>query len=459
MYCRLACIVLLLAGGLAAQSGRPDPEIQKIVAEISRDRISATMKKLGDFGTRSVFSDTDEPDHGIKAARAWIHKELKSYSPRLEVSFQPWKVKKQGRIFRDVELVNVVAVLPGATHPEQRILVTGHYDSLAIVTRDGAADFRASGESATDAMDNEKSAASPAPGVSDDASGTAVVMELARVMSQRKFDKTLVFVAFAGEEVGLVGSTLFADKAKKENQRIEAVFNNDIVGNDVAGDGRAQSGLVRVFSEEPADSPSRELARYVRDAAQRYVPAFRAEIIFRNDRFSRGGDHTPFVANGYAGVRFTTPAENLGVQHTPDDTFDRSSPAYTANVARVNAAAAASLALAPPAPDVNREVLTGANKGRLLPNLSRGKSLYDAVLRWKDSPAEDLAGYLVVMRPTTAAFWEREVFVGKTTEYTFEGLSIDDIVIGVKAIDKDGHESLVSPYIAQVYPRAPIELQ
>jgi hypothetical protein len=295
--------------------------------------------------------------------------------------------------------------------------------------------------------------------VSDDASGTAVVMELARVMSQHRFDKTLVFVAFAGEEIGLVGSTLFSDKAKKENQRIEAVFNNDIVGNDVTGDGRAQSGLVRVFSEEPADSPSRELARYVRDAAQRYVPSFRADIIFRNDRFSRGGDHTPFVANGYAGVRFTTPAENLGVQHTPNDTFDRSSPAYTTNVARINAAAAASLALAPPAPDVNREVTTGVNRGRLLPNLSRGKSLYDAVLRWKDSAAEDLAGYAVVMRQTTAPFWEREVFVGKTTEYTFEGLSIDDIIIGVKAIDKDGHESLVSPYVAQVFARPPIELQ
>ena len=187
-------------------------------------------------------------------------------------------------------------------------------------------------------------------------------------------------------------------------------------------------------------------------------PAFRADPVFRNDRFSRGGDHTPFVANGYAGVRFTTPAENLGVQHTPNDTFDRSSPAYTANVARINAATAASLALAPSAPEVNREVTTGANKGRQLPSLARGKSLYDAVLHWKDAAGDDLAGYAVVMRPTTAPFWEREIFVGRVTEYTFEGLSIDDLIIGVKAIDKDGHESLVAPYVAAAYPRRPIEL-
>ncbi len=458
MGLRLGLIISCFSLGLLAQAGKPDPQVQKVVSEISKDRIGATMKRLGDFGTRSVFSDTDEPNHGIKAARTWVYNELKSYNPRLEVSYDPWKVKKQPRIFRDVELVNVVAVLPGTTQPEKRIIISGHYDSLAIVSRAGAGDFRANGDGATDAMDLEKSAASPAPGVSDDASGTAVVMELARVMSQYKFEKTLVFIAFAGEEVGLVGSTLYADRAKEKGDKIEAVLNNDIVGNDVTGDGRAQSGLVRVYSEEPADSNSRELARYVREVAMKYVPAFRADLVFRNDRFSRGGDHTPFVANGFAGVRFTTPAENLGVQHTPDDTFERASPAYTANVAKVNAAAAASLALAPPAPEVDREVTTGANKGRQLPNLARGKSLYDAVLRWKDSSVEDLAGYAVVMRPTTAPFWEREIFVGKATEYTFEGLNIDDIVIGVKAIDKDGNESLVSPYIATPYPRWPIEL-
>lgn len=458
--CRLVVFFALTVAGLSAQTGRPDPVIQKIVGEISSQRIAETMKKLGSFGTRGNFTDPSLQDQGIGAARRWIQDQFKSSSPRLEVSLDPWKVKKQGRIFRDVEVVNVVAVLPGTTQPEKRIIVSGHYDSLSIVPREGAGDFRANGDGATAAMDNEKSAVAPSPGVGDDASGTAVVLELARIMSQYKFEKTIVFVAFAGEEIGLVGSSLYADKAKKDGAQIEAVLNNDIVGNDDAGNGFMESGLVHVYSEDPADSISRELARYIRDCAQRYVPGFRAELVFRNDRFSRGGDHTPFVMDGYAGIRFTTAAENLPVQHTPNDTFEKTSPAYTANVARVNAAAAASLALAPNAPDVLREITTGANKGRKAPNLSRGKGLSDALVRWKDEhPASDLAGYAIVVRSTTAPFWDHEIFVGKVTEYTLPGVSIDDVVLGVKAIDKDGHESLVAPYIALPYQRPAIELQ
>jgi hypothetical protein len=453
-------LFLLPLVSLQAQTAPPDPIVSKVVADISPDRVSAIMKKLESFGTRGDFTDPALPNTGIGAARRWIHEQFRSYSPRLEVSYDPWKVKKQGRIFRDVELVNVVAVLPGATQPEKRIIVSGHYDSLNIVPRAGAGDFRASGDGATGAMDNEKSAVAPAPGVSDNASGTAVVLELARVMSQYRFEKTIVFVAFAGEELGLVGSTLYAEKAKKDGVQIDAVLNNDIVGNDDAGNGLKESGLVHVFSDDPADSVSRELARYIRSCAQRYVPGFRAELVFRSDRFSRGGDHTPFVANGMAGVRFTTPAENLPVQHTANDTFDKASPGYTANVARVNGAALASLALAPSAPDVQREVTTGANKGRKLPNLARGKGLSDAVLRWKDAhPAADLAGYTVVMRTTTSPYWEREIFVGKVNEYTLPGLSIDNVFLGVKAVDKDGNESVVSPYVAQPFPRSPIELQ
>jgi len=461
----MACHRLLILGAVAAlalsaqTAGRLDPAVQKIVAEISRDNIGATMRKLESFGTRGDFTENDGPGRGIGAARQWIYDQFRSCSPRLEVFFDPWKVKKQTRLFRDVELRNVVAVLPGTTQPERRIVIGGHYDSLSIVALPGAGDFRSNGDGATGSIDNEKSAVAEAPGVSDDASGTAVVMELARVMSRYKFEKTIVFIAFAGEEVGLVGSTLYAQRAKKDNMKIEAVLNNDIVGNDDDGSGRRESGYVHVFSDDPADSPSRELARYVRDCARRYVPGFRADLVFRADRFSRGGDHTPFVAEGFAGVRFTTPAENLASQHSVHDTFDKASPAYTANVARVNAAAAASLALAPAAPDVSREVQTGPNKGRILPNISRGKSLTDAVLRWKDEkPAEDLAGYAVVMRSTTSPSWDHEIFVGKVNEYTLPGVSIDDVVIGIKAIDKDGNESLVAPYVATPYPRRPIDL-
>jgi hypothetical protein len=456
----LIVLFALASPAVFAQAGKLDPTVQKVLSEVSSDRVAEVMKKLGAFETRGNFTDPNQANRGIGAARRWIYDQFRSYSPRLEVSYDSYKVKHEGRIFRDVELVNVVAVLPGTTQPERCLIVSGHYDSLDIVAKAGAGDFRSNGDGAADSMDNEKSADAPAPGVGDDGSGTAVVLELARVMSQYKFEKTIVFVAFAGEEIGLVGSSLYADKAKARNDRIEAVFNNDIVGYDVTGDGRTTNGYVHVFSDEPVDSLSREVARYVRECAQRYVPGFRAEPVFRADRFSRGGDHTPFVSDGYAGIRFTTPVENLGIEHTADDTFDKTSPAYTANVARVNGAALASLALAPPPPVVVREVTAGANKGRKLPNIARGKSLYDAVLRWQvDKPVDDLAGYAIVVRSTTAPYWDHEIFVGKVNEYTLPQVSIDDVVFGVKAIDKDGNESLVSAYVAPPFQRRPIQLQ
>jgi hypothetical protein len=452
---RLLIPLLIAASALSAQTvGRPDPAIQKMVGEISRDRIAATMQKLASFDTRGNFSDPGQKDRGIGAARRWIFDQFKSYSPSLDVSFDPYKVKKQGtRILRDVEVVNVVAVLPGTTQPEKRIIVGAHYDSLNIVRKPDAPEVSPDGgePAADDVIDFEKSVEAPAPGVTDNAAGTALVLELARVMSQYKFEKTIVFITFAGEEIGLVGSSLYALKAKDHKDQIEAVLNNDVVGVAIAGDGHAENGLVHVFSEEPADSASRELARYIRETAQRYVPSFKAEPVFRQDRFSRGGDHSPFNANGFAAVRFTSAAENLGIQHTANDTFDKSSPEYTTFVAKVNGAALASLAMAPSPPETTREVLTGAAKGRRTPTVARGKSHYDAVLRWKDAPGANLAGYAIVIRSSTAPFWEQQTFVGKVTEYTLPGLSIDDIIFGVKAIDNEGHESPVAPWVAAPY--------
>jgi hypothetical protein len=449
---RLSIFVLVVASALPGQTvGRPDPVIRKMLSEISRDRIADTMQKLASFETRGNFSDRNQKDRGIGAARRWIFDQFTSYSPRLDVAFDPYKVKKQGtRILRDVEVVNVVAVLPGTTQPEKRIIVGAHYDSINIVRKPDAPEVTPEGgePAADDVIDFEKSIEAPAPGVTDNAAGAALVLELARVMSQYKFEKTIVFITFAGEEIGLVGSSLYALKAKEHKDQIEAVLNNDVVGVAVAGDGHAENGLVHVFSEEPADSASRELARYIRETAQRYVPAFKAEPVFRQDRFSRGGDHSPFNANGFAAVRFTSAAENLGIQHTANDTFDKSSPDYATFVARVNGAALASLALAPSAPETTREVLTGAAKGRRTPTVARGKSRYDAVLRWKDAPGDDLAGYAIVIRSSTAPFWEQQAFVGKVTEYTLPGVSIDDIIFGVKAIDTEGHESLVAPWVA-----------
>lgn len=456
-------LVMLAFPLLQAQTvGQPDPEIQKIVGEISRDRIAATMQKLALFETRGNFSDPNQKDRGIGAARRWILDQFKSYSPRLDVSFDPYKVKKQGtRILRDVEVVNVVAVLPGTTQPEKRVVVGAHYDSLNIVRKANAPEVTPEGgePAADDVIDFEKSVEAPAPGVTDNAAGTALVLELARVMSRHKFEKTIVFIAFGGEEIGLVGSSLYAARAKEQKARIEAVLNNDVVGVSVAGDGHAENGLVHVFSEDPADSPSRELARYVRETAQRYVPSFKAEPIFRQDRFARGGDHSPFNANGFAAIRFTSAAENLGIQHTANDTYDKSSPDYATQVARVNGATLASLALAPSAPETTREVTTGAAKGRKTPTVTRGKSHYDAVLRWKDATGEDLAGYAIVIRSSTAPFWEQQTFVGKVTEYTLTGVGIDDIVFGVKAIDKEGHESVVAPWVAAPYALRKIEIE
>ena len=213
---------------------------------------------------------------------------------------------------------------------------------------------------------------------------------------------------------------------------------------------------MRVFSADPADSLSRQVARYVKDMADRYFPAMRVEPVFRADRFGRGGDHTPFAEAGFAAVRFTTPSENYENQHTATDTFANASVPYTTRVAKVNAAAAASLALAPRPPVVNTTVETGPRKGQLVTLLGRGKSRYDAQLKWKyPEPEADLAGFAVVVRSTLAPYWEREIYAGNVLEYTMPDVSIDNLVFGVKAIDKDGNESLVSAYTLsqRAYPR------
>ena len=464
--CRLNVIlpgfatVLLLTGAFPASAQAPgkslNPAVKKIVEAVSRERIAATLRKLESFETRNTLSDIDSPDRGAGAARRWIHEQFESYSPRLQVSYDTYHVKKKGRLFRDVDIVNIVAVLPGTVHPERQFLVAGHYDSLNLIRKPLEAD---AADSDLGDIDAEKSAAQPnAPGVTDDGSGTAAVLELARVMSQFEFENTIVFVAFDAEEQGLIGSTLYANRAKRDKQVIEGVLNNDIIGSDVAGNGSASNRTVRVFSEEPSDSASRELARYIKEVGERYLPSMKVDLIFRQDRFARGGDHSSFNAEGFPAVRFTTPSENYATQHTSTDTFANTSPAYAALVAKINAAALATLALAPRAPDTTREVKTGTYKGRIVPNIGRGKSQYDARLRWTDEkPDPDLAGYSVMIRATTAPYWEKEIFVGKVKEYLMENVSIDELTFGVKAIDKDGNESLVTPYVAAPYPRLTYE--
>jgi hypothetical protein len=433
---------LLLAATTAHAAGPRNPLIEKIVGEVSQDRIGATMQRLEAFGTRHVLSSQTDPEKGIGAAERWIVKELKSYSPRLKVTLDTFLVKKTTRIVRDTELTNIIAVLPGKLDPDRYVVVSAHYDSLNLVRKPGM--------SPTDlnSVDWEKSADSPdAPGVVDDGSGTAAVLELARVMSQYEFDKSIMFIAFSGEEMGLVGSKEYAKKAHDKKLNIEAVLNNDIIGSDVSGNGHAANGVLNVFSADPVDSPSRTLARYFKEAAERYVPDMQVDLVFRQDRFARNGDHSSFLAEGFNAVRLTTAAEFFDHQHTPRDTFANASVPYTTQAAKMNAAVLASLALAPKPPVVTREI-TREGKKQTVANLSRGKSGYDAVLKWNQpQPEPDIAGYAVVLRSTTAPTWEREIYVGDAKEYTIPNLSIDNIVLGVRAIDKDGNPSLVAAYV------------
>jgi hypothetical protein len=437
-------------------SQRLDPKIQKIISEISVDRIAEILKKLESFETRNTLSDPSQPNRGIGAARQWIFDQFKSYSPRLEVSFDTHMIPKGGRVWKDVELRNVVAILPGKLPQaaSRWIMITGHYDSLNLRV---PPELR---------RDPAKAAELPAPGVTDDGSGTACVMECARVLSQYEFDATLVFAALAGEEQGLVGAHAMAKRLKERGQVIQAVLNNDIIGSEVSGNGVIDNHRVLVFSEDPNDSPSRSIARFFKLIGERYFPELSVDLIFRHDRFGRGGDHTAFNQEGYAGVRVTTPNENFANQHSPTDTFANTSPSYTAKVVKVNAAVAAAMALAPRAPVTSRPPAppaaspapadTEAPAPRPQPSgpgLSRGASGYDAVLRWDyPEPEPDLAGFVVVVRSTTAPDWEREIWVGNVKEFTLKNTSIDQLVFGVKSVDREGHESPVSAYV--LAPRA-----
>ena len=293
----------------------------------------------GRVWNRYVGSEQDSETRGIGAAQRWIEKEFKSYSPKLEVSLDHFSVKKSQRVAKDVELANVVAVLPGTVDKDRYVIIGGHYDTIALRRTNPGAQRTDDGTPA-----NAADVDPDAPGVADDASGTAATMELARVMSQYQFDKSIIFIAFAAEEIGLNGSKNFADEAKEKKMTIEAMLNNDIIGTDVSGNGSSANGRVRIFSEGPEDSPSRAIARYAKEIGERYVPSMTVDLIFRRDRFSRGGDHTSFVRDGFAAVRFTTPSENYANQHTATDTFASASVPYTTRVAKVNAAVLASLA-------------------------------------------------------------------------------------------------------------------
>ena len=436
-----AVAAMLLAATCAAQAADPDinkrqADIDAIVREISPKRMHDYVEKLVSFGTRHTMSDTKSDTRGIGAARRWIKSELERCGAgRLEVAFDSHVHPVMARLSAPTEIVNVVATLPGtqAESKDRMYVVSGHYDSRV-----------------TDVMN----ATDDAPGANDDASGTAAVMEMACVMAKHKFDATLVFMAVAAEEQGLLGAENWAKLAKEKNWNVAGMFDNDIIGNSHSDEGKKDASQVRLFAEgvPPGkeipealrtlvatggenDTPTRQLARYVKFAGERYVPNFKVTIVNRRDRYLRGGDHIPFLERGFPAVRFTEYAEDFSHQHQDlrtesgkkyGDTIEYMDFDYAAKIARVNAAALASLALAPAAPkDVRVITKNLTNKTELA---------------WSANAEPDVAGYRVVWRDTTAADWTGSKFVGNVTSYTSD-LSKDNVFFGVQALDKSGNIS------------------
>jgi len=441
---RAAGLTLFVAAGFtqtaSAQGTDLDPRIVTLVASIREDRLVALLKKLESFETRNTLSSATSTARGIGAARQWILDEMRSYSPKLQVSFDTYQVAKQDRITRDVELRNVMAVLPGRT--PRRIYISGHYDTVAAPG--GQIGAAAAGTALVPPAAAAAPLDNPAPGVNDDGSGTALTMELARVFSQSgvEFDATLVFMCHAGEEQGLVGALLHAQKAVAENIPIQAILNNDIVGGDTGGSGIVDGATIKVYSQGPEDSPSRALARFVQRWGARYVPSHKVRPMARPDRFGRGGDHSAYNHHGFAAVGFREARENFSRQHDVRDTFAGILPAYLVQNARVNAAAAATLALAPPPPSVLGE--------RNQPLITRAPSGYDANLTWQASPGA--VAYRIFWREAWGPDWQHEMLVGNVTNVVLQNMQIDDYVFGVAAVDAQGHESYATAYVAP--PRA-----
>lgn len=433
-----------------AGPGDTDPRVAALIANISQDRMRQLLEKLVSFGTRNTLSSTDSPTRGIGAARQWILEEMQRSSKRLQVSFDAHQVPAGGRITRAVDLRNVVAILPGKS--PRRIYISGHYDSLNLdqsrrpgaTAGSGQMALNTGGGGGGQAAANQPPPPPPnydidAPGANDDGSGTVLTMELARVFAESgiEFEATLVFAALAGEEQGLVGARYHAEAAKKNNTPIQAVLNNDIVGNDISGNGIRDGQSIKVYSEGPEDSPSRSIARYVVRTAARYVPSHRVRPMARHDRFGRGGDHSGFNQHGFAGVVFREARENYSKQHNANDTLDGVSYQYLLQNARVNAAAAAAMALAPPPPNLMSE--------RGMPMLGRQPTGYDANMKWQASPGA--VGYRIFWRDAWAQDWQHEMTVGNVTEYVMPNVSIDEYVFGIAAIGPGGHESPIAAYV------------
>jgi peptidase M28-like protein len=400
----------------------PDPALQAVIRDISPERIRATDSALVSFGTRHTMSDTSSATRGIGAARRYLYARLNGYSSAcggcLRVEYDPAMLEMRGHPDRPtVNVVNVLAWLPG--RDTSRVLVIGgHYDSCGCARTDlgPLARFEATQD---------------APGADDDGSGTSAVVELARVFSQhspRGLEASVIFVAYAGEEQGLYGSTHLAQRLHAAGYKIVSAFTDDIVGNVVADDGTVDSTSARIFGAEPDNGPSRELARYTWATGTIYNPGFRIIPVFRLDRISRGGDHSPYVSLGDPGLRFTERLENYKRQHLPTDDFAHVNFGYVANIARLNASVVGTLANAPapPAALARRDQASGGAKW---------------MLTWRPSPGA--VSYEVLFRRTTAPTYEKIYSAGADTSFLLPD-QLDDGWAAVRAVGANGHRSLTS---------------
>ena len=432
------CLAAQLAIPVFANENAPSPHplLKSIADEISPSELQATIEQLVGFGTRHTLSDTKTTTRGIGAARRWVKGRFATFSRTcggcLEVTM-PGQIFTGDRLPGPTAIADVLAIQRGTSDPDRVIVISGHIDSRV-----------------TDPMN----ATSDAPGADDDGSGTAAVIEAARVLSRHKFPATLVYAVLSGEEQGLYGGKLLAQYARQHNWHVEAGLNNDIVGNTSGANGAKESGYVRVFSEgtrsvetpEEAtrrrynggevDSPSRNLARFVSELASQYIDGFKARMIYRTDRYSRGGDQVPMLAAGYPAIRFTEAIENYNREHQDvrvesgvhyGDTPDGIDFPYLANVTRLNAVTMAALAMAPaPPPTVKIE----------------GAVSLDTTVSW--SPAAGAARYRVWWRDTTSPLWtESKLAPADATALVLKSVNIDDWFFGVSSVSADGYESPV----------------
>lgn len=430
----------LLSLSIQAQT---DPKIYDIIDAISEQRLRSDVKTLADFGTRHTLSDTISNTRGIGAARRWIKSQFDAISKDcnncLKVFYQSNLVEKgtNQRIIKDVNVVNVVAIQRGTKYPNRYIIMSGDIDSRVSDPTDFTSD---------------------SPGANDNATGMAGAIEAARVLSKYKFENSIVYLGLSGEEQGLFGGQGMAKYAKENNWEIIGVLNNDMIGNISGVDGVIDNRTFRIFSEPittaetnpellarqargrrfyggEVDGISRQLARYVHKTTKTYMPEMNPMMVYRLDRFGRGGHHRPFNDAGFAGIRIMEAHENYTQQHQDirtensidyGDTFEHVDFPYCKKLTAVNAITMASLASAPPSP---KEVGIG---GIVEPS---------AKLQWEN--VKGVKGYKIYWRDTTSATWDHSRYVGDVTEFTLEGIVIDNFFFGVAAVNEDGHESLV----------------